>query len=548
MKKNILFKISLLFFGVIVISCFSLLAGKALAEQSLKDEIFMLKGELETFKLSSLSRVSISDPGVVDIVEADDKHLLLIAKGLGKSPIFLWDKSGKRTIMVYVVANQLPIIKDRVEELFVTAKIKGISVDINDKEGKVVLSGEVVKTEEKDYTSIIEPFKDDVLNLVHIVDKSDLVQVDLQVTELNETLQNSLGIDWSTGGISGIAPAYKETVPSSDGSISDFFKIGDFNRTGQLIAAVNALVTQGKGRVLSKPKLVVVSGKDASFLVGGQVPIRTTTTSNSGAVQENISFRDYGITMKVTPTIIKDKIDLDLNIEVSEIDASTATTISDKIAFSTRNATTHLYLDDGQPIVIAGLIKQSTSESVSRVPFISKIPVVGLLFTSKKNPVANLDQELVISLVPHRLTNREEEDKNAANAAKIITKEQPVLAVAPSIEPPAAAVVPFMEDLVSSKDIEAYVQCVQQAIAKSFSYPQEARENGWEGTVVLGLHILNDGTLAVASIAQSSGYDVFDKHALNVARKTSPYGKFPANSDLQEVDVVIPVVYSLHSN
>jgi len=274
------------------------------------------------------------------------------------------------------VFNQdLDAVKNRIEELFKSAKINNVKLSTNMQEGKVVISGEVSDYSRDHFDQIIGEFQEDIINLVSDEEIQDLIEIDMQITELNTTLSKSLGIDWTTGGRSGIAPNYEEGIPTFDGRIRDFFKIGHFSRTGQLIAKINALITEGEARILSKPKLVVISGEEASFLVGGEVPIRTTTFSDTGSSQENVEFKEFGISMTITPTIKRERIDIIMNLEVSEIDASTATTVSEEIAFSTRSASTHLYLDDGQTIILAGLIKHTDSENLSRIPFASKIPV-----------------------------------------------------------------------------------------------------------------------------------------------------------------------------
>ena len=90
-----------------------------------------------------------------------------------------------------------------------------------------------------------------------------------------------------------------------------------------------------------------------------------------------------------------------------------------------------------------------------------------------------------------------------------------------------------------------YVRNVQQRISESIVYPKEARENGWEGTVKLGVLILHDGTLAYAMVKESSGFDLFDEYAVKTAKNVEPYASFPANTNLQELNVTIPIVYSL---
>ncbi len=90
-----------------------------------------------------------------------------------------------------------------------------------------------------------------------------------------------------------------------------------------------------------------------------------------------------------------------------------------------------------------------------------------------------------------------------------------------------------------------YVNDVQRKISQSIMYPQEARQYGWEGTVKLGVLILNDGTLAFALVKESSGHDIFDEGALNTTKRLAPFSAFPPDTDLQELNMTIPIIYSL---
>jgi len=509
------------------------------------DEINMVKGELVTVKVYSLTRVSITDPGVADIVDADDKELLIVGSRIGQTALFIWDEHGKRTIIIHVFNQNLKIVKNRMEKLFKTVNIYEVKMDVNEQEGKVVVSGELPEYKRILFDQVMDEFRDDAIDLVGEELSDDLVQIDMQITELNTTLSKSLGIDWTTGGAAGIAPAYEETQFSSDGHIRDFFKIGEFNRTGTLLAKVNALITEGKAHILSKPKLVVISGEEATFLVGGEIPIRTTTFSQTGTSQENVEFKEFGISMTITPTIRKEKINIIMNLEVSEIDASTATTVSEEVAFSTRSASTHLYLDDGQTIVLAGLIKRSESETLTKIPFIGDIPILGILFRSRVNPVPELDQELVIALTPHILTQREKSP--TATSASRADGKTPALPKGMEVDNFSYdRTVPYY--LGIPKEMTEYVHNVQQRISYAIVYPREAEQYGWEGTVKVGMLILNDGTLAFALIKQSSGHDIFDEVALSATKKIAPFKAFPSDTDLQELNVTIPIVYSLNNN
>ena len=560
---------------LLVVVCFSfsaLVQGEEVAQSkdsaaapdtAVIDQVQMLKGDLETIKAPGLTRISLNDPDVADIINADDKEILLMGKGIGQTPMFIWDSRGKRTVMIHVYNQNLDLAQDRLKRLFKASEITGINTDIDDKEGKIIISGSVLKEKKDDFDKIIEPFSDSVMNLARSEDIQDLIQVDLEFIELNTTLLKNLGIDWTAGSSSStLAFTYPETIPGQDGGFPDLFKLGDFKRTSALLATVNALVEQGKGRVLSKPKLVVVSGQEASFLVGGQIPFRTTTTTGT-SVQESIEFKSYGIGMNITPTIKRGRIDVLLGIDISDVDPSTAIGGNKDVAFVTRNANTRLLLDDRQTIILAGLIKHSDSEKKKKVPLLGDIPGIGLFFKNKSNPTANQDTELVISLTPTILA----QSKPKPDQEMTMTPPAPVTSASAASAPSPGASAPETEeqiDLTSSfpvpsiknekqptnipKNMEGYVKSIQNKIANAIVYPQEAKDYGWEGTVRLGLLILSDGTLAFASVKESSGHEIFDEYALNTAKQIAPYSSFPADSQLQELNVTIPIVYSLESN
>ncbi len=614
------------------------------------NEVYMVQGEVTIIKTSGATRLSITHPEVADIIKVSDEGILIAAQGIGDTALFIWEGKVKRAVTIFVFSRNLELIRGRMERLFKTADITEIELKIDGKEGKVVISGYIPNHKKERFDQIVESFSNDVLNLVKEDEIEDLIEVAIQITELSTTLAKSLGFEWFTGTHSlssgnltttssgGFTPTYGEIFPSLDGSVGDYFKIGQFERTvnSSLIMQINALIQQGKARILSQPKLVVKSGEEASFLVGGEIPIRTTTSTQSGGTQENVQFKEYGINMTITPEIKKEKIDLTMSVEISDIDAANA--VGSNVAFTTRSAQTKLYLDNGQTIVLAGLIKQNRSVKVKKVPFLGDIPVVGVLFRTKLTPTDNQDQELVITLTPTVLQRNRSGDKPVMDttedfaidevdeAQEIILNEEinPVVIgpesvaeqpSAPRVEPAKQSEAPS-EDLLfdevdavsfqqpevslegfavdgadevqedassqemaviakepeppakqspapsaeSSQPLKAlssektpdvqqetsdYVNSVRQRIAQAIIYPQEAEQNGWEGTVRLTLLILKDGTLVTAIVRESSGHKILDDHTLSTAKKLAPYSSLPASSDIPELNVTIPIVYSL---
>lgn len=503
----------------------------------------MIKGDLETIKVFDLTRVSITHPEVADMASVDSEHILMLGKQPGQTTVFIWDKYGKRSVLVRVADDDLDAVKSRIQRMIGEAGIQGISLDINKLEGKLVLSGALTKDQREIFNKLIEPFSASIMNLVKEKSEDDLIQIDAQISELNSSYSKSMGFDWTS------ALTYTETLPAFNPSApTDFLKVGDFSRTTQILAVVDALITEGKGRILSKPKLVCMSGKEASFLVGGEIPVTTTTTSSGGNVSEDVEFREYGVTLNVKPTIRDEKIDIDLSLEVSDIDA--ANKVGDNVAFTTRNTKTQLYLENGQTVVLAGLIKQSEGKTVKRIPILSSIPVFGAIFRHSETPLANTDTELIISLKPTILTQHNksvQNDYSVTTTEAAAEEELPTPRVVKSASKSYVAGDSMAAKTLIPEDMVPYVRVIQNRIAQSIAYPEQARKYGWQGTVKLALHILNDGTLTNVALRESSGYDLFDEDAVTTAKNLAPYSAFPSNLDLQDMTVTIPIVYSLDS-
>lgn len=506
------------------------------AETNLWEEIEMLRGDLETIKVHSLTRVSVSNPEVADFSSVESDRVVVLAKKAGQTEIFLWDENGKKTILIRVWDEDLLSLKSRLEALLKTMHIEGVSFVANAYEGKLIALGDLPKDKKEQFAKMISPFTNSVRDLVKEEVIEDLVQIDVQIAEINASYEKKLGLDWNQ------ALTYDET--NFDAAVArDIFKVSPLSRATKISAVINALITEGKGRILSKPKLVVISGKEASFQVGGQIPISTTTTSAGGNVQQNVEFKDYGIGLTITPTIKNNKVDVKMQVNVSDVDSSIST-VSGNTAFTTRRAQTQLFLEDGQSVVLAGLIKHNEGEQVKKVPFLGDIPIVGLAFRSKSTPTANKDTELVITLTPTIIRQNPPKPPQAEAPKEVDPESQaaPDQALEEAKDTTDAAPAPTTDELVAE-----YVKSIQEKIFNSINYPYEAKEKGWTGVVKLSLHILKDGSLSDVSVKESSGYDIFDKDAADTAQIAAPYDPFPENLTLDDLIVTAPIVYGPES-
>ncbi len=188
--------------------------------------------------------------------------------------------------------------------------------------------------------------------------------------------------------------------------------------TGNVRLAIEADVTAGKAKILSAPHLLVADNREARIQVGSQIPIATSTTSSpltttgtqvTYTTTSTIQYKDVGTILKVKPQINDSGlISLELSQEVSS--ANTQNILgTDQFVITKNEVTTNLVAQDGETIVIGGLVNETTSLSRSGIPVLSKLPVLGALFGQTGDESTR--QELLILLTPRVIRNQTDADK-----------------------------------------------------------------------------------------------------------------------------------------
>ena len=147
---------------------------------------------------------------------------------------------------------------------------------------------------------------------------------------------------------------------------------------------ITALRTNGLLRILAEPNLTAISGQQASFLAGGEIPILVPQASGGGSVT-TVDYKQYGIQLNFTPTVLGDgRIRLQCTPQVSDLDYAHAVELggSPVPALITRNVNTTVELAEGQTFALAGLLKNEITANKSITPLLGDLPVLGALFRS----------------------------------------------------------------------------------------------------------------------------------------------------------------------
>jgi pilus assembly protein CpaC len=146
-------------------------------------------------------------------------------------------------------------------------------------------------------------------------------------------------------------------------------------------AVLSILSQEGLAKILAEPTLVALSGQEASFHAGGEVPILVARQLGEVTVE----YKKFGVRLTFTPTVLGEgTISLDMAVEVSEPDAASGVVLGGfRIpGFRSRSSATTVRLSDGQSFAVAGLLSESLRNTVAKVPVLGDIPILGALFRS----------------------------------------------------------------------------------------------------------------------------------------------------------------------
>jgi pilus assembly protein CpaC len=344
-----------------------------------------------------VGRFSVSNPDIAEAVLVTPDQVLVNGKAYGQVNFIAWEQTGGQFLVfdVYVRAN-LSLIDSQIRALFPKDDIR-----LSQANGSVVISGSVSNAATAaQVQSVIEAANFKTVNmLTSPVSAATQVQLQVRVAEVNRNKLRDYSTSFSalpqggTGGYvnSGNAPSALDLVTTSPaGAVLDVLvqpalNLFLFNRQINTGAFLKMLRQEGAFRELAEPNLIAMNGQQASFLAGGEFPVPVFQMGANGS-GITIVWKEYGVRLNFKPTIIdEDHIRLELEPEVSTIDFNNGVRFNGFVvpALRTRRARTGVELRDGQSFALAGLLDNSETKTLSRVPIVSEIPVLGALFRSK---------------------------------------------------------------------------------------------------------------------------------------------------------------------
>jgi len=264
---------------------------------------------------------------------------------------------------------------------------------------------------------------DDAIKRLDTIQRQVLVEVTLAEFRLTDDLQ--FGVEWFlnsrrgrnfAGRLGGSAaasispPASAANVPAGAGLTLVRTLSG-----GQIPAILNLLETDSRARIVATPSTTVADNHPATIKVGTRVPVKTQsqTGAAAGTLIEQIQYIETGVLLEVTPRINSNsQVTLDINVELSQARINQSSSI-DSPEVSNRSAKSLVTIASGETVVMAGLIRQDSSNDTSGLPGLAKVPVLGGLFGTQSQ--TGVRTELVVLITPKVI--------NDARQARDITEE-----------------------------------------------------------------------------------------------------------------------------
>lgn len=392
--------------GLLLTACL-LSFGSACAAEPVEVSL----NESKYMAASGITRLAVGNPAIADVQLLSSGDFLLVGKKAGTTSLIVWSDGGRRTeYTVYVAGN------DRGMASAIQDAIGYPKVHVQMIEDRVMLRGKVENQYEHDsalkiaglYTGGDGSGVIDLLEMEH----PSQIRLEAQIIEINSDYTKNLGIQyWSQ------TPGSNSNSDSSTGNSNSGITVGtaglfyggeDFSSNrkhggwlGSHVANVNvtlqALINEGKARILSRPSITTMSGKAANILIGGRIPI--PVSDGNGNV--SIDWHEYGMKLNIEPVVdSEDKITSKVHAEVSTLDYSHGVKIDSFSVpgIATREAESEVNVRSGMTMAIGGLINSEDAKIVSKIPLLGDLPIIGRFFRHTSN--TRDKREVIILITP----------------------------------------------------------------------------------------------------------------------------------------------------
>lgn len=419
-----------------------------LAAGGVTTEVVVNKSVLLNLQKPS-ERVSIASPAIAELILISPIQVQINGTKIGSTSMIVWEKGGKTSFFDIRVKGDATLLEKQIREIApkdsITVEYAHDTIVLGGKAAndqtiaKVVqvatayatkeigtpglpsgLNAQALQGETADKLSGNES-KVKILNHIS-VDNPQQVLLEVKVAQVDKNALKSLGISMLVKGASGEGYSNLVGAPDSGPTLINNYGIqndppgiagnhlwmgalsplvnyqlgGSLLRTG-LGGVLKALSTKNLAKILAEPNLLVKSGHEGKFLAGSKIPI--SVVSGIGAISgTTIQFIDVGVKLNFKPVVMENGL-ISLKMDPAEVSGISGTlSVNGYPIIDTREIRTEVQLKDGESLVLAGLLQEETIKTMSKIPLLGDIPILGALFRSTQDDLK--EKELVFFITP----------------------------------------------------------------------------------------------------------------------------------------------------
>jgi pilus assembly protein CpaC len=344
-----------------------------------------------------IPRLVVNNPEIVTATPISETQIQIAARKPGVTQINLWDENGNIYTVDLLIFGDVKELELVLKTMFPASTLKVVRLT-----NSLVLNGHVDRPEI--VTTIRTLAEDYAPKVVDNLTVGGVQQVILKVKvmEVSRTKLRRLGHDFAVFGdnaffVSSVSDLIQSA--SAGGAVTatgETIDWGVVNDSTSFFSFIDFLQQNQVSKTLADPTLVTVSGRPASFLVGGQLPILVP----AGLGQVGIEYKDFGTEVDFVPIVLGNgRIRLEIRPELSEIDDSRSVTVQgiSVPALKTRRVDTGVEMNAGQTLAIAGLIQERIESSHRGMPYVSDLPVIGIPFRRVQEQVNEIESLVLVT-------------------------------------------------------------------------------------------------------------------------------------------------------
>ena len=353
---------------------------------------------------ADIKDVLVADPKIANAVIRSSRRVYMIGVTVGQTNIFFFDADGKQIAGFDIAVTRdlngvrgalkqaMPDADIRIEGVGDGIMLSGSAASAAEAQQAYDLASRLAGDGAKVVNGIAVRGRDQVMLKVTVAEVQRLVIKQLGV-DLNGTFNyGSAVVNFNTTNPFPINGAPTSNLPGVQQGFAGTFK--------SVTANLRAMEQSGVIRTLAEPNLTAISGETANFLVGGQFPYPTPPTTAGGA--PGFDWKNFGVSLKFTPVVLSEgRISLKVLTEVSELSPQNSVTVAGTTvpSLTVRRAETTVEIPSGGSLAMAGMIHEQTKQTITGIPSLMQVPILGTLFKSRD--YINNQTELMILVTPY---------------------------------------------------------------------------------------------------------------------------------------------------